>query len=167
MFYINEYYKTIEVSGIGEMCSYDNENDYQWNVYKDDVKEIHIDGGVTTISKNAFKGFTKLEKVYIPESVKIIESGAFEGCKALKYVRYCGEQDVEFLENSFAGVSGCNVDVPRNYGDKTFCGMKVSKRLNDQCYVSSKNSAGSTSVLSTALGVATAVLMMNNHRNMP
>lgn len=49
-----------------------------WNDYKDNVKAITIQNGVTNIPENAFEYFT-VSKIIIPNSVTEIERYAFEG----------------------------------------------------------------------------------------
>lgn len=60
-----------------------------------------IDGKpVTAVAENAFRGFLYLEKVVIPDSVKVID-GAFVACTDLKYV-YIGK-GVTSMEDAFRG----------------------------------------------------------------
>ena len=58
---------------------------------------------VVTISKNAFKNFTKLNKVTFPKSIATIEKNAFSGCKALKNVIFKGAT-TKVAKNAFKGV---------------------------------------------------------------
>ena len=58
---------------------------------------------VVTISKNAFKNFTKLNKVTFPKSIATIEKSAFSGCKALKNVIFKGAT-TKVAKNAFKGV---------------------------------------------------------------
>lgn len=48
--------------------------------YDGSDRELVLPEGITTITKNAFRGNTFLVKLQIPGSVKTIEDGAFSGC---------------------------------------------------------------------------------------
>ncbi|WP_289466386.1 leucine-rich repeat protein, partial [Klebsiella pneumoniae] len=50
----------------------------------DNVKNVYIDEGFTTISSGAFVN-SSVEEVYLPESLTSIEYQAFLGCKNLRY----------------------------------------------------------------------------------
>ena len=56
------------------------------NNYKNDVTNVEIKGGVTSIGVNAFKGCSKLTGITIPESVASIGDEAFYGCSSLKSI---------------------------------------------------------------------------------
>lgn len=49
-----------------------------WNSYRDDITEVVISSGVTTIGNHAFAAFKNLKTVNIPEGVTEIGEGAFE-----------------------------------------------------------------------------------------
>ena len=165
------YGDTLIIGGTGEMCSI-NSGSYPWASYSSKAKNIIIDEGVTSISEHAFEGFTNLETLVIPESVKRIDSQAFRGCIKLNDVKYCGYHNVASEGSVFNGcVSLVKVAVPENYEGNKFCEKYVDKKLDDQCEPveipdPNDNSAGRTSILSTAIGVTTAALMMNNRRHM-
>ena len=153
------------------MCSI-NSGNYPWASYSSKAKNIIIDEGVTSISEHAFEGFTNLETLVIPESVKRIDSQAFRGCIKLNDVKYCGYHNIASEGSVFNGcVSLVKVAVPENYEGNKFCEKYVDKKLDDQCEPveipdPNDNSAGRTSILSTAIGVTTAALMMNNRIHM-
>ncbi len=71
------------ISGDGEMKSESNNNYMPWNKYKEEVKEVVIENGVTTICKNAFSGCKNLETVTIPNSIMAIDTYAFFHCESL------------------------------------------------------------------------------------
>lgn len=52
----------------------------------DDIEEVIIKEGVTTIGNNAFEGFNNLKKITIPNSVTSIELCAFERCSSLESI---------------------------------------------------------------------------------
>jgi len=73
----------LTISGTGKMTDYDSYSTVPWAEYAPSIKEIVIEGGVTTIGKYAFYGFASLTDVNIPESVTTIESYGFNGCSSL------------------------------------------------------------------------------------
>ena len=162
------YGDTLIIGGTGEMCSI-NSGSYPWASYSSKAKNIIIDEGVTSISEHAFEGFTNLETLVIPESVKRIDSQAFRDCIKLNDVKYCGYHNIASEGSVFNGcVSLVKVAVPEDYEGNKFCEKYVDKKLDDKCEPIKRpdNSAGRTGILSTAIGVTTAALMMNNRRYM-
>ena len=60
---------TLTISGTGVMA-----DDYPaWDRYRNDIKAVIIEDGVTSLSGRAFNGYTNLTKVVIPASVKTFE----------------------------------------------------------------------------------------------
>ena len=70
---------TLTISGTGDM--YDNNT--PWSKYQNNIKEIVISDGVTSIGRAAFFGLTKMTNITIPESVTSIGKLAFYCCSAL------------------------------------------------------------------------------------
>ena len=72
---------TLTVNGSGNMSEWtysDSENDaIAWFAYRDSIKRVEILQGITSIGYYAFGGCTNLEEVSIPDSVSVIETGAF------------------------------------------------------------------------------------------
>ncbi len=54
-----------------------------WNSYKEKIKKVVIEDGVTSINSDAFDGLEKLTSVTISESVTTIGSSAFGHCVSL------------------------------------------------------------------------------------
>ena len=91
----------LTISGKGEMASpdvnHDNSGDeftdfYTYKKYKDDIKEVMIEEGVTSIGYRAFCYFKNLETVSIPSTITKFtgftanigyRNNAFEGCTSL------------------------------------------------------------------------------------
>ena len=73
---------TLTIFGKGSMGSYSFSDD-PWNEYKDSIKKVVIEDGITTIGTNAFREFYNLESVVIPDSVTEIHNYAFEMCNSL------------------------------------------------------------------------------------
>lgn len=55
-----------------------------WYPYRDKIKRVVVENGITYISDGAFPGYTKIESVYISGSVKSMYQGVFAGCTSLK-----------------------------------------------------------------------------------
>ena len=65
----------LTITGDGEMYSYSN--NAPWGTYRDDIKTVRIQEGVTSIGDDAFLFCSKLTDVTIPESVTKIGTLAF------------------------------------------------------------------------------------------
>lgn len=70
----------------------------------DTVKIQSLSYKVTEISKNAFKGCKKLQKVTLGKNISVIGSGAFRGCKKLKTVVLKSKILKKVGKNAFSGV---------------------------------------------------------------
>ena len=67
---------TLTLSGDGKMPDWP-EGGAIWNGYKDSIKKVVINKGLTSIGNNAFKGCPQLTTVSIPSTVKTIGENAF------------------------------------------------------------------------------------------
>lgn len=82
----------------------------------EEIREVSIPKGVTTISKDAFLGCSKLEKISIPDTVTTIEEGAFAGCglrvvtlpRSVKEVGKRAFADCPLLEKVFVWNKDCH-----------------------------------------------------------
>lgn len=77
--------KVLQITGTGQM------NDYldisvPWEQYKEEVKEIQIQEGITNIGDSIFTEMFNVEKVDIPDSVTEIGKRAFWNCQSLKSI---------------------------------------------------------------------------------
>ena len=79
---------TLTISGIGEMCKINYYTDQPWFYVREEVKNVVIQEGVTSIASDAFYVMSNIETITIPASVKTIESPmmAFMGCDDLKAI---------------------------------------------------------------------------------
>ena len=76
----------LTISGTGAMYNYYNSNDIPWRNYRNNIKTIVINEGVTTIGTLAFSRCKYVTSVIIPNSVTIIGSAAFIECASLPNV---------------------------------------------------------------------------------
>lgn len=77
--------ETLTLSGTGE--TYDNlwwaDSDGN-EIIKSNVKHIIVEDGITSLGSSIFYGFSQVEDVKLPASLKSIGYGAFEKCELLK-----------------------------------------------------------------------------------
>lgn len=71
----------LTIRGRGRMDDYE-EAKTPWNVQN--VKDVVVEEGVTSIGNNAFKGCVELKEIQLPESVEMIGNSAFAFCTQLK-----------------------------------------------------------------------------------
>ena len=120
------------INGTGAMTNY-NGSDQPWNSYKNSIKNITIENGITSIGNKAFANYTLLTNVIIPNSVNTIGASAFEGCTALKYVKYEGTNQPTTCNNTaFNGVN-VTIEVLDKYTNSHFCGKAISGKCGENC----------------------------------
>lgn len=68
---------TLTISGTGEMITFGNSNK-PWDEYKNEIKTLIIEEGVTSISDYSFSYYEKLTSAQLPESLREIGERAFE-----------------------------------------------------------------------------------------
>ncbi len=89
---IKANYNGVSVTGIAEGC---------FDSVKETATELIVeDGTISLIGKNAFKGFVRLQKVHLGNSVKEIGDGAFAGCNLLEDV-YFNMDEVKIGNEAF------------------------------------------------------------------
>ena len=110
-----------------------------WKDYKDSIKTIVIEEGITELIHWAFQNYQAITEVFISSTVKKLRAGAFSGCTSLKEVVFTGDvilnqyafdnctslktvifySDVEFASSYI--FKGCtNLTEVIFYGDATF-----------------------------------------------
>ncbi len=75
---------TLILSGEGEMYDYSSASGSSYYLYLNDIKELIVGPGITTIGKYAFNGFSSLEKIQFSEGLETIKEYAFQKCSELK-----------------------------------------------------------------------------------
>jgi len=119
---------TLTVSGNGAMADYTN-GSQPWYAYKDSIKTVIVEKGVTAVSEYAFYQFPALETVKIAGSVTAIGSNAFYSCTNLSTVEYYGSSNPVSDDTAFFGCY-CVVKVPSSYSGNVFCGKMVKATLD-------------------------------------
>ena len=73
---------TLTISGTGDMADYSSFEDIPWHDYSNQIKQVTIEDGVTSIGNRAFSS-CGLTSITIPSSVTSIGEDAFFGCTSL------------------------------------------------------------------------------------
>ena len=115
---------TLIIEGTGFMTRYrdatamgeaiHSHSDAPWDAKKDDIKQVVIREGVTSIGSYAFNCFYSLTDVVIPESMEWIDEDAFYGCDSLITVSI--PKNVDFIgSNAFYKCDGMtDIEIPKN-----------------------------------------------------
>jgi hypothetical protein len=87
-YYYNESTHTLTISGSGAMRNFifGVPTDVPWYLYREEIKTVNIEDGVTSISDYAFNYCSSLESVSLPNSLTNIGDHAFYACSSLKSV---------------------------------------------------------------------------------
>jgi hypothetical protein len=79
--------------------------------YRGSSSEVNVPDGVYLIAGEVFYGHDEIEKLSLPESLKVIGEGAFEGCSALSDVAF--GSDIEAVKDrAFADCALTEVTLP-------------------------------------------------------
>lgn len=73
----------LEIAGQGAMNEWQNEEEVPWNGYRDQITEVRIKEGITSIGAYAFADCEKLVKIDIADSVQTIGAFAYFNCSGL------------------------------------------------------------------------------------
>jgi len=82
--WVLDYNGTLTISGMGAMTNWDDYTSYApWKSYRDNIKKVIINNGVTSIGNYAFSSCSSLTSITIPDGVTSIGDEAFYGCSIL------------------------------------------------------------------------------------
>lgn len=96
---------TLTISGSGAMANYTAKQPAPWDAFRESLRVVNIEDGVTTVGNYAFHGFSLLTSVVFPNSVGTIGDFAFADCTGLKMLnlgaglRIIGESAFENCTN--------------------------------------------------------------------
>jgi len=92
----------LTISGTGEMYNYlgYNNDNPPWFKFVDQIKQVEIKDGVSSIGRLAFEGCHNLVSIFISSDVTSINISAFMGCGSLTSI------DIESENLSYASVEG-------------------------------------------------------------
>ena len=68
------------------MKNYASSKSMPWYKYVDQIKQIAIEKGVTSIGNFAFYGLNGITEISLPKGMEIIGDYAFKGCSSLEKV---------------------------------------------------------------------------------
>jgi len=133
---------TLTISGTGSM--YFSSWSAPWYSYRDSIKKVEINDGVTSIFSNAFYYCENLEEVNVADSVTDIETQAFYMCSKLTEISFGSDSQLETIEQrAFFYCEGLtSITIPKevsSIGKSAFsgCSALVSITVDgDNCYYS-------------------------------
>lgn len=105
---------TLTISGSGYMSNYSSFNYIPWANYKENIKKVIVQGGVTSIGNYAFYNCTSLNSITIPNSVTYFGQSIFEGCSCLTSITIPDGVTL-ILDYSFSRCTGLtSITIPDN-----------------------------------------------------
>ena len=133
----------LTIEGTGNMYNYDQGNSYPWD---NNITEVVIGSGVTSIGDYAFAWCSQLEKINIPASVTSIGEGTFENCFSLTTVSFIGDSQLETIgDYAFAGCHQLEkINIPASVasiGNAAFAGCFNVNVSTNNCHFVKKDNA--------------------------
>lgn len=101
---------TLTISGNGEIGDYGKKSprpDWAKDAAAKNATTVIIEEGVTSVGEYAFYRMLKVTKVVIPNSVKVIENNAFNGCELLADIEWHSEGNwqITIASDAFFGIA--------------------------------------------------------------
>lgn len=106
---------TLTISGNGDMPDYDeyNNNPTPWINLRDEINEVIIEDGVTSVGYEAFLSCKNLIKVSMANSVTKISSRAFGWCSKLEDIEL--PNSIQFIgHNAFSTTNLTSLNIPKS-----------------------------------------------------
>ncbi len=106
---LNEDTGVLRISGSGEMNDYHTADGLEapWYGYAESIKSVVLGAGVKTVGNYAFAELKGLKSVEIDSELRLLGSGAFYGCTALReLVIYNRAESLVIGQNAFYGCTG-------------------------------------------------------------
>lgn len=102
---------TLNITGTGAMYDYDG-YDMPWYDDRDQITEVVVSEGITSLGDSAFSGCRKLLNVQLPESLRSIGESAFDDCTRLTLINI--PSDVLIIKQwTFSGCDSLsNIELP-------------------------------------------------------
>lgn len=99
MYWNLDHEGTMRISGNGKMDHYScgKNPTPPWNEFKDQIRKVIIDEGITELGIRAFEGCQNLTHVELPASVKRIHYGCFGGCVKLTEISTAPNTEFRFV----------------------------------------------------------------------
>ncbi len=80
----------LTIEGEGEIPDFSDSSTAPWYLFRENITDVVIEDGVTSIGSNAFKEYSALANITFSGSITNIETNAFSGCSALTYIYFDG-----------------------------------------------------------------------------
>lgn len=157
---------TLMLSGTGNMPNYDFYSHTPWYSYREQVKKVYIDSGITSVGKYAFSNCSGLTSVIISNSVLSIGYSAFSSCSSLTS-SIIGNSVTSIGDYAFASCSGLtSVEIPNSVtsiGNMTFYGCsKIKSVIIGSSVKSIGSSAFSNCSSLTSLNLGNSVMSIGS-----
>ena len=101
----------LTIRGAGAMYDYDGADALPWYDYRDQIKSVTVESGVTTVGNNAFRTCAALETVALPDTLTKIGNVAFYHCETLKQIAI-PESVTEIGQNAFGYCALTEIAIP-------------------------------------------------------
>ena len=103
------------IYGNGNMDSYmDDETAVPWYSYRNSIKSLIVEAGVTNVGTDTFSECANLSSVVLSDDVASIGFGAFYGCTSLKYIKISSTLK-EILPSAFCGCTNITeIELPQS-----------------------------------------------------
>ena len=124
---------TLTISGSGATKEYTFSSYPEWRSYKDTIKKIVVEDGVTRLGKVLFYQCSNVESVELPDSVTYIGNNTFASCTSLTEIEL--PKNLEQMDTSAFAVTGLtHITIPdsvTSIGDSVFyrCNSLTSVKL--------------------------------------
>jgi len=92
---------TLTISGTGAMTDFGSYSSVPWYSYRNDIKSVVVENGVTTIGGFAFSSCFSLASVAVPDSLVSIGKNAFHACTILEEITL-SEHTTDIHETAFS-----------------------------------------------------------------
>jgi len=130
---------TLTIYGEGATGTSDAENNYWWD-YKEEIKSVIIEEGITTVFSKAFQEMPVLEAVTLPDGLIEIGEYAFDGCEKIRSILipstvttigYCAFRECVRMQSIVLPDSVTSVGGEAFYGCKEIKAVKFSANLKE------------------------------------
>jgi hypothetical protein len=115
----------LEITGTGSMEDYGDNHFAPWYDLREEIQEIRLPDGLTSIGEFAFLGCTNVRSVYIPDTVEAIGSYGFAECERLQTIHLSSQLE-QIGDSAFEGCTALEkMDLPDTV---TYIGTKAFYR---------------------------------------
>lgn len=121
----------LTISGNGpmeDMISLEFDPNNHWYNHAENIKEVYIEEGITSISQFAFSGYENIKKVTIPSTVKTIGMQSFVNCTKIESIAI-PDGVVEIESNAFSYCSIKTVSIGKDLTDLDLSAFSYCKSL--------------------------------------